>query len=151
MTRIQNPQLHVLIRSHVRHESHPNSFQFRPPQREAIFQDPLNVIFTKNWPSVLKAKLLPQDRSFPIRSHRCNAIYHSIGKGNLTLNPGGQFGILHFSQANHSVTSDIAVVQQIIAGHHGKGCNASCQTGTQPSQNQPKGCDRCLWICCILF
>ena len=52
VTGVEQPQLHVLERRHVRNQLHAGSREIRPAGRKAIFDDPLRERFCDDRPRV---------------------------------------------------------------------------------------------------
>src|SRR6516164_4148561 len=80
MARVQQPDLHLLVRKNIGSHLRAYSFPLRPSEREMIFNNPLLEWFRHHRPAILNSEFFLDKRSMHVGRGRRNSIDHAVWK-----------------------------------------------------------------------
>src|SRR5690349_8969291 len=115
MTRVQEPEFHLLVGQDVTGNLCSDLFPGRSPLDELILNNPLSKGFRHYWPTVNDAKLFGQQRSMRLRRCRRDPIYHAVGKSPVLLEPVAQSRVTQLTETRQHLAQDFAVALEVVA------------------------------------
>ena len=117
---VEQADLHLLVGRDVVGELHADLFPGRAPSAEMIFQHPLHEGFADHRPGVFHAVPLGQLAAVGGAGHRGDAVDHGVGKADVRRDPARQPRVEPFGEGQQRLARHLAVVREVVAGHHGE-------------------------------
>ena len=136
MAAIEDADLHVLVGGDVGHELHADLLQRRAAGGKIVLQHPLLEFLAIDRPGIVDAQCLAAMVDLALAGRRGDAVHHAVRKGDIRRNPFGQRAIDQPRHADDGGRADLAVMGNVVAGHHREGGNAARMPRPQPRADQ---------------
>src|SRR5271170_111257 len=120
MPRIEQPDLHLLVRRDIRHKLSPDPFPWRSAVGKVVLDDPLAKRLAGDRPFILQTHLTIEILDILRCCHRRYPIDHRIRKADLALDPPRKLHILLAGEAKHHFPRHVSVVLDVVTGLDGK-------------------------------
>ena len=121
---VQHPHLHEFERHDIVADFHPDGVKGRPPGAEPVFDHPLGEGFPDRRQRVIDAAARVQPLARGGRHLRGDPVDHAVGEGGPAVDPACQFGVAAAGKGNHGQARRVAVMAEVVAGHHREGGQA---------------------------
>ncbi len=139
---VEQLDLHLLIGRNVVGELHADLFPGRPAGDKAVFQYPLHEGFADHRPGVIEAVLTLEVLAMRRAGHGRDAVDHGVGKADVALDPAGQVGVDQAGERQRGLAGHVAVVGEVVAGHHREGADTVAAALGQRRAEQTEHADR---------
>src|SRR3954468_24343503 len=122
MARVEEPELHELIRFDVVDELRADPFPGRPPERKAVLDDPLAEGLAHDRPAVGKAVLCREALDVGRTRYRRDAIDHRAREADLVGNPAGEVArrIPQAGMRQHGLPQHRTIRLDVVAAQDGE-------------------------------
>ena len=121
MAAVEDADLHQLEGRDVRDELHADLFQRRPPVVEAVLEHPLPERLAEHRPVVADAEFALEDLALALAGGGRDAVDHAVRKGDVLRDPAGEVLVDQARQPYDGIGRDMAVMGNVVAGHHREG------------------------------
>ena len=128
---VEQLDLHFFIGRDVVGELHADLFPGRAAGDELVFHHPLQKRLAHHRPGIVDAVALEQLLTVGGAGHRGDAVDHGIGEADVAVDPAGQVVVLQVGEGQQGLAGDVAVVREVVAGHHGEGAAAGLAAAAQ--------------------
>ena len=118
---VEQPQLHVLERRHVRDHLHASGREIRPSGREAIFHDPLRERLRHHRPRIGHAERGRDLRAVDVGGLRHDPVHHGRREGHFGFDPSGEIARSQGGELRHDPPRGMAIGGKIVARQNGEG------------------------------
>ena len=115
--RVEQPQLHQLIRLNLVHHLHADLLVLRAPGRKGVLEHPLRVGLADHRPLVLDAEPLPDLGPVGVGGDRGDAVDHGVGKAGLVLDPVAEVRVPQPGERGEHPLAQVTVALQVVTRH----------------------------------